>query len=574
MWRVKRSSVVYVFTAAVLAITVFIFRFYRLGAVPQGVTKDESYYGYDAYSILKTGRDIWGNTLPLFFKSTGEYKLNLTYFVVPAVKAFGLSEFAVRLPSAVFGFMTLGVLFLTLRHLLGSRYLSLILTASFALSPWSYGMSRLFYESNVGLFFVAGGIYAILRRRLFMAAVFLALSAYLYNPYRYIGLIVLLAALGIHTAKVQSLTIKRKVATVALYAIVLCPLFFAGPGGVTTSRLKEEWLLRKSSYEMTVNDMRATCLIHTRNEFWTRGCYPLWNKAVMHVSAVSRSFVRSVSPEMLFLSSDNEYIVPKEYGMYLSYLLPFYLLGIIWLSGFVRIPRIGEYVRYIMIIGIIASAGIVASTGTIEFYREPVLLYLVFIVISVGTFLGRRVARRFPRWAMGFVLGVLVVCGLFQTAKYLVTYHTYTYKLPLLFASDVREIYEFIGSTNDYMYIVDRKFHGPITAAFFWGIDPARFQNDIVWTDPDPWGFINAYRLDTIYSQTYTIEQLLCKKHADPDVPIRAVVIDDPGKYTDAAALLTRDYTGSLTLHAVYDIDVLYPFVKEYYPGDLCRLPG
>ena len=32
-------------------------RFYKLGQVPSGFVNDEAAFGYNAYSILKTGRD-------------------------------------------------------------------------------------------------------------------------------------------------------------------------------------------------------------------------------------------------------------------------------------------------------------------------------------------------------------------------------------------------------------------------------------------------------------------------------------------------------------------------------------
>ena len=41
-----------------------------LSSHPSGFTPDEASFGYDAYSILKTGRDQWGNFLPITLKSS------------------------------------------------------------------------------------------------------------------------------------------------------------------------------------------------------------------------------------------------------------------------------------------------------------------------------------------------------------------------------------------------------------------------------------------------------------------------------------------------------------------------
>ena len=90
-----------------IIILAFFLRFYRLGSNPPGLYWDEAAFGYDAYSLAKTARDHHGQFLPLFFESFGDWKLpGYFYLLIPSVKLFGLSEFAVRLPSALLGFLT------------------------------------------------------------------------------------------------------------------------------------------------------------------------------------------------------------------------------------------------------------------------------------------------------------------------------------------------------------------------------------------------------------------------------------------------------------------------------------
>ncbi|MFZ5845558.1 MAG: glycosyl transferase, partial [Patescibacteria group bacterium] len=82
-------------------------RLYRLSVIPPGVNRDEASIGYTAYSLLKTGRDEYGRFLPLSFQSFGDWKLPLyIYTTTLFVKIFGLSELAVRLPSAIAGILT------------------------------------------------------------------------------------------------------------------------------------------------------------------------------------------------------------------------------------------------------------------------------------------------------------------------------------------------------------------------------------------------------------------------------------------------------------------------------------
>ena len=78
-------------------------RFYKLAENPPALNIDEVSYAYDAYSILKTGRDQYGNFMPLSFRSVGDFKNPvLIYMMVPAIAVLDLNEFATRASTAFF----------------------------------------------------------------------------------------------------------------------------------------------------------------------------------------------------------------------------------------------------------------------------------------------------------------------------------------------------------------------------------------------------------------------------------------------------------------------------------------
>ena len=74
-------------------------RFYQLGNIPAGLTNDEANTGYDAYSILLTGKDQWGTFLPITnFKGFGDFPPPIyRYLSVIQIHFLGLNPFAVRL---------------------------------------------------------------------------------------------------------------------------------------------------------------------------------------------------------------------------------------------------------------------------------------------------------------------------------------------------------------------------------------------------------------------------------------------------------------------------------------------
>src|SRR3989338_4260655 len=82
-------------------------RLWQLGKNPPGFYSDEALYGYEAYSLLKTGRDQFGNFLPISIAGFGDYRPALyIYSTIPFIAIFGLTEFATRLPSAMFSIFT------------------------------------------------------------------------------------------------------------------------------------------------------------------------------------------------------------------------------------------------------------------------------------------------------------------------------------------------------------------------------------------------------------------------------------------------------------------------------------
>jgi len=82
----KYWPIILVFLISLLSVSLFL---YKLTSSPPCLNADEAANGYDAYSILKTGKDQYGNFLPLRFESFGDYKLPLlTYIAIPFIKIF------------------------------------------------------------------------------------------------------------------------------------------------------------------------------------------------------------------------------------------------------------------------------------------------------------------------------------------------------------------------------------------------------------------------------------------------------------------------------------------------------
>ena len=149
----------------ILALAI-VLRFYNLTNVPPGVNRDEASIGYTAYSLLQTGKDEYGRFLPISFQSFGDWKLPLyIYATAVSVKVFGLTEFAVRFPSAIFGILTVFLTYILVKEFLGSKQEKIALLTAFllAISPWHLHVSRVGSEANTAVFLTVSAVIFFLK---------------------------------------------------------------------------------------------------------------------------------------------------------------------------------------------------------------------------------------------------------------------------------------------------------------------------------------------------------------------------------------------------------------------------
>src|SRR5205085_5371170 len=119
-------------------------RVVNLGGIPPIVGVDEAVNGYDAYSLLLTGRDHHGHPFPVAgLESFGDWVSPLlTFLAVPAVGLFGLRVEALRAVSAAVGLLAVPAVYLLALELFGRRSIGVVAAWLVALSPWHVHLSR------------------------------------------------------------------------------------------------------------------------------------------------------------------------------------------------------------------------------------------------------------------------------------------------------------------------------------------------------------------------------------------------------------------------------------------------
>ncbi len=172
-------------------------RLYKIDSIPASVYWDEASIGYNAYSVLTTGKDEWGETLPLHFRAFGEFKLPVyVYSVVISEFVFGVNTFAVRFPSVIFGTLSVIGLYFLVLELTKKKSVALLGSFVFSITPWFFIFSRTGYEAVSGLAFFIWAVYFLLRsinekKYLLLSTLLFIVSAYSYNSFRILTPIVL-----------------------------------------------------------------------------------------------------------------------------------------------------------------------------------------------------------------------------------------------------------------------------------------------------------------------------------------------------------------------------------------------
>lgn len=177
---------------SIIFIGAIFFRTVNLSSYPVGFQIDEASLGYNAYSILKTGKSEAGTVFPLYIDTFGDNRpTGYNYLAVPSVALFGLTVFATRLPGAIFGALSVFAIFLLALALFKDRKIALVSSLLLAISPWGIVLSRASAETIPALFFVLLGFYFVVKSEqnkstisLVSGVIVLALSFFFYHTPR------------------------------------------------------------------------------------------------------------------------------------------------------------------------------------------------------------------------------------------------------------------------------------------------------------------------------------------------------------------------------------------------------
>lgn len=456
-------------------------RFYRITTVPPSLSHDETAIAYNAYSLAVTGKDEYGQSYPLLFKSFDDYKLpGMVYTTIPSVLLFGRTTLGARVPSALLGSLTVLIVYLLVYELIKQHrdhagklaglpeVYALSAAFFFAISPWHINFSRQLFESNGALFFLSFGTYMLLlslrkHKALIVAALLLGLSVYFYYSVRLVIPFILLSYILIQRKKLA--TYKATVfVSLLLFALTLLPIGsqMITPGG-----------LERISIVSIINDPNYLAWKDTfvkkyaENPTIVRKIF--FNQKTALIAAAADNYWKNIAPLHVFESGTS------SYGLQHPFEIVTITIGLIYIVSF---PQLSKW----LLISWFLAAFLPGALSTNQPNALRTLLGSPFLAIcsGLGAVQLMSIIERKRRLLYGIIPFMLLLIYFSYTF-----YHSYFIVNPtrnaLAFGDGYEHMIKYVKA-NESSYdriVISGYYWRPYIFMLYWGdIDPRLYQNE------------------------------------------------------------------------------------------------
>ncbi len=375
--NIKRIALVAILVLAA------ILRLYKLGEFPIHLTNDEAGLGYNAYSILQTGRDEHGNLFPVIFKSFGDWKPGLyVYLSVPTIALFGLSEFSVRLPSALMGILAVLYIYKLGSKLFGDK-VGLFSALSLALLPWHIHFSRGAWEANVALTLLIGGVYYFLKsfennKYFVLSALFLSLTLWSYQSAKIASLIVLVGLAFLYHKQLFKIKFKYLVSALILGLLVSLPIVLS----LFTGKAGRANVMSVFSYTRSEEYIEETVFAH-ENITRDSPIFALYHSEALNLfRGISGRYLNYLSGKFLFFEGD--WSNPRHTSVDSGYLL--YVDIIIFVLGIIGIlkRKMSKEVAFVWFLFLVSQVPAALTRDSAHGVRSLGMIFPISLILGYG----------------------------------------------------------------------------------------------------------------------------------------------------------------------------------------------
>ncbi len=426
---------VYIFlTLAILLLAIFL-RCFAFTATPTSLYWDEASILYDTYSLAQTGADMHAKPYPLIsFTSFGDQKPSGYYYtLLPFVSFFGPSNWVVKIPSLLAGILIVwgtGLLFKQLffrQNPDKQHFFSLLAMLIAALNPSLIHLSRVGFETNLGLCFLLFGLIFGLRALrsqskinyfFLMSELFFFAAFYTYHSYRFLapvlGLYLFFTLLYTHRQQFRQ-TLISLILVPIFTLICLLPLIISPQS--LTSRLSDTTIfnnldtiiLSNQCYQQAQFGPLSPLLCHRYRYFG---------------QTILQNYVRNLNPLALFFQGDGH---PRHsanpWGFFYPVELLFCLIGLIFALIHFRSHRFALSLLFVWLILTFLPSSLTYDNP--HLLRSSSLLIIVSILATLGIY---QLTLFFPKAKKIILPLILLTYFIFTTIFFLYYHQTYRHQ--------------------------------------------------------------------------------------------------------------------------------------------------
>ncbi|HOX96104.1 MAG TPA: glycosyltransferase family 39 protein [Candidatus Woesebacteria bacterium] len=481
---------------AIILLLAAVLRVVALDKYPAGLNADEAAIGYNAWSLVQTGKDEHGVSWPVVFRSFDDYKLPVYfYLVLPFVKLFGLNIWSVRLPSAILGLGSVLLVFLLVRKLFtNNKYLPYLSALILSASPWHLQFSRGGWEVNVATFFILLGIWGFFKglekpKYYFLFVISLALSLYTYHSARIVSPLLALYLVVFYRRPLFSGFTGKKRVTILLALLV---------GIIITTPIAIQLLSKEGQARFS-----GVSLLSDTGPYWRAlelrrghpqesGMYVrvIHNQYLSYSLRFVKNYLSHFSPRFLFVAGDEiaRSKVP-EMGQSFLFLAPLFFLGIFW---FLKMDSPEK--RFVLFWFLVAPLAASMTFQSPHALRAQNMVIPLSIITAAGLSLALDFLGKLrPKLIKPIFVVLISIFGLCSLGRYLHMYYVhYPKELPFAWQYGFDQIAAYTKAhydEYDHIVISDRYDQPYILMAFFLQYSPETLQKEMVMTPRDNFGF-------------------------------------------------------------------------------------
>ena len=464
-------------------------RFFQLGSLPISLFGDETDIGYQAWSLITTGKDYTGHNFPIYFKSLIEWRLpGLVYLTAPVMGLFGPNSFSVRFLPALFGVLDVYLIFLLANRLfpniklkIGKLSLGLGVLAAFLLTitPWHLHYSRAAFDVTLQLFLIVLSIILLISeklniRKLTLSVSLAVLSLYVYPTSVIFTPLILISVLLFFKPSLKHFSRPQLLLSGAVVLLISLPYLYSIATGTVSDRIKGINIF---------NDQKLVdTLITTRTEPWITSPQTerlFHNKAFLYIGEFTNNYLSAFSTDFLFIRGDaNNRQSIGGFGELPSFFAPFLLVGLAF-----SLINIKDKANKLLVFWLLLAP--VSSSFTVDGGNHATRLFMMLPPLIVFSSLGIILFLNLIANALLKKLGVIFLF-LLSILFILVYWHQYSahyrYASSALWDYGYSQIFRSLADTNPSGKVYINNTYQPslIKFAFYTKLPPKVFQQDFV----------------------------------------------------------------------------------------------